>query len=842
MLEIARTRGWLCLALALVLGCGDELHVHEKVSGAAPTGTESRGRARKDALAAMAQRGMNVVPADVVRKERPKRWAVLIGVDKYDDEVGIGSLKYCGQDMKLLYQVLTGPGGGFAPDNVLLMTADAKDRVHRPTRDNIVTMVPNWLAYAGPEDDVLIAFSGHGIEEKGKGYLLPSTTRRGNVRLTAVPLAFVMEALDACKARCKILVVDACHAGAGKGGAAAGPALVSSPEQGKGFFHLSSCGLKQMSNEDPDLVSPVGKGHGVFTYYLAEGIGGRADRDGNGRVDADEAYVYAFAKTRVWARRKGLQQDPQRSGQVTGVMTISYGFTAGLADTGHANALQSYREACRRVDWLRWALKEKRGAHRDTASVVRELKAKLDAALAARNRHALAALRDANARLARLDATRAQTAKETLPKHPRIREIDREIATAIRELSALVADVHTNGSASVTEIAPTLYPAAARRLSVSGNLGYRLAFAQDAEATSSLATKAREALRRMRGEPGPRPERPRPPGSADFEKVFWRLAEVKPDSPETLTLAKEYLEADSDGAWPLFGREQVDYSEKSRFPLGRVVHLGDGVTMRTILIPPGEFMMGSEDGESDERPVHKVRITEPFYLGIHEVTQAQWQAVMGSNPSKFKGANRPVEQVSWNDAQEFIKMLYAQEKVRLCLKKASVGTGTFGRDRLWGETPPFLAVAEDRSALLALQTEPCRLPTEAEWEYACRAGTTTRFYSGDGDSSLGRIAWYDGNSSRETHEVGQKLPNAFGLCDMSGNVWEWCQSLAMGYPYSDRGGREHLSFGGSRVSRGGSWHGHARYCRSAYRGLDGPAFRFDTIGFRVVVAACRPRE
>lgn len=273
---------------------------------------------------AQTEKGIQIVRPEQAQEERLKRWAVLIGVDKYRDSVGIGSLKYCGADMKLLHRVLTGPHGGFAPENVLLMTDDASDPGHRPTYSNIVTMVPRWLCEAEPDDDVLIAFSGHGITEKGEAYLVPSTARFGNLALTAVSMRLVRQWMDACKAGRKILIVDACHAGAGKAAATMDRKFWQDVDRGEGFVKLASCGPRQKSNEDERLTSPVGKGHGVFTYYLAEGLDGLGDFDRNGRVDVDEAYRYTFKKTRQWARNKGIRQDPLKSGRVTGVMTIAY--------------------------------------------------------------------------------------------------------------------------------------------------------------------------------------------------------------------------------------------------------------------------------------------------------------------------------------------------------------------------------------------------------------------------------------------------------------------------------------------------------------------------------------
>ena len=157
--------------------------------------------------------------------------------------------------------------------------------------------------------------------------------------------------------------------------------------------------------------------------------------------------------------------------------------------------------------------------------------------------------------------------------------------------------------------------------------------------------------------------------------------------------------------------------------------------MEFVLIPAGKFMMGSDSGESNGKPVHEVRISKAFYLGKHEVTQGQWQKVMGNNPSIFKGdAILPVENVSWEDVQEFIHKLNAKE----------------------GDTK-------------------YRLPTEAEWEYAARARTATIYSFGNDERQLGEYAWYFPNSGNKTHPVGQKKPNAWGLHDMHGNVWEWVQ-------------------------------------------------------------------
>jgi uncharacterized repeat protein (TIGR01451 family) len=223
------------------------------------------------------------------------------------------------------------------------------------------------------------------------------------------------------------------------------------------------------------------------------------------------------------------------------------------------------------------------------------------------------------------------------------------------------------------------------------------------------------------------------------------------------------------------------------------------VGMEFVTIPAGEFEMGSpsdEEGRKEnEGPVHHVNIEKAFHMGKYEVTQKQWRAIMGDNPSWFMGGDSlPVEWVSWNEVQEFIKKLNEKE----------------GTDKY-------------------------RLPSEAEWEYACRAGTITRYSFGDSESKLGDYAWYSDNSDKKTHPVGQKKPNSWGLYDMHGNVWEWVQdSWHDGYNGAPADGSAWEGDGADRVIRGGCWHDFARSCRSANRVHVGPGLSYRDLGFRLL--------
>ena len=226
----------------------------------------------------------------------------------------------------------------------------------------------------------------------------------------------------------------------------------------------------------------------------------------------------------------------------------------------------------------------------------------------------------------------------------------------------------------------------------------------------------------------------------------------------------------------------------------------NSIGMKLRLIPAGEFMMGSpgtESDRSDDETQHGVSITKPFYLGVTEVTQEQYQKVMGTNPSEFKGAQNPVEKVSWAEAVEFCGKLSAMP-------------------------------AEKTAGHVY------RLPTEAEWEYACRSGTTTAYGFGDDASRLGDYGWFDGNSDSSTHPVGEKKPNAWGLYDMHGGVYEWCQDWYGAYPSGSATDPTGATSGSFRVYRGGSWFLSARFCRSAYRFRHAPGDRFSVLGFRVL--------
>ena len=241
-------------------------------------------------------------------------------------------------------------------------------------------------------------------------------------------------------------------------------------------------------------------------------------------------------------------------------------------------------------------------------------------------------------------------------------------------------------------------------------------------------------------------------------------------------------------------------SSSSSSPSGNTITIPvkNGISIEMVKVEAGSFNMGAtpemENPYDSEKPVHRVTLTNNYYIGKYEVTQALWQAVMGSNPSYFKGDDLPVEKVSWDDCQDFISKLNAMTGKRF------------------------------------------RLPTEAEWEYAARGGKKSQGYQYSGSNTIDNVAWYHDNSGSKTHAVGTKQPNELGIYDMTGNVSEWCQDR-----YGDYSGVPQTNPTGSvdgkfRVNRGGSWMFFARFCRSSFHSSNSSDDREEYLGLRLVLS------
>ena len=240
--------------------------------------------------------------------------------------------------------------------------------------------------------------------------------------------------------------------------------------------------------------------------------------------------------------------------------------------------------------------------------------------------------------------------------------------------------------------------------------------------------------------------------------------------------------------------DENSLSEKEHAGFSNYTETSNNLNIAMVAVQGGTFTMGCTSEQvncwDDELPTHRVTLND-FYIGKYEVTQAQWQAVMGTNPSVFAGDNRPVESVCWNEVQDFITKLNSM-------------TG-----------------------------KQYRLPTEAEWEFAARGGIKSKGYKYSGSNVVGRVAWYHGNSWLKTHNVGSKAPNELGIYDMSGNVYEWCSDWFSQYDSSTQDNPQESSSGYARVFRGGGWYGDAKYARVSYRFYFYPSHWFSYLGFRL---------
>lgn len=245
------------------------------------------------------------------------------------------------------------------------------------------------------------------------------------------------------------------------------------------------------------------------------------------------------------------------------------------------------------------------------------------------------------------------------------------------------------------------------------------------------------------------------------------------------------------------GAKEILEAARGRRRIFRLI-LAEGIEMHFVWMKPGKFQMGSERGDEDG-PVHWVTISKGFWMQTTEVTQAQWEAVMGTNPSQYKGdANRPVERVTWRDCQEFFAELTSRYKQQLGGLKVD-------------------------------------FPTEAEWEYACRAGSEGKWCFGDDEAKVGEYAWYDQNSGDKPHPAGQKKPNAWGLYDMHGNVWEWCSDWYGPYAAQHVTDPQGPVSGRHRSVRGGWWNGNAEDLQSARRSAVNPTVIANWMGVRATL-------
>lgn len=700
------------------------------------------------------------------------KYALLIGVSEYGE--GIPSLSAPPNDVAAMERVLKNPEmAGF--DEVIPLV--------NPNSSSMRIEISKLFKKAKKGDLVLFYFSGHGLTDEDEHlYLSCTETTKEYFQATSVAAKFIQDQSRDSYCKRQVLILDCCYSGAFKDGwQPRNIGLELEKElggEGRVVLTASSATQKAFEQEGDTLA--------VYTKYLVEGIEtGAADKDGDGKIFVDELHKYASEKVKeakpkmkpqIIHDQEGFQiffskapkNDPTLefrklvekyiyNGKINPVgkrilekKRIESGLGEEEARRIIAEVLEPYRQHQKNREEYREAVEEiLQGEDRLDDSILEALD-DLQDLLGLEDGDVIQARQKVVARLSHA----AQEARETYQKNlDQYRTAFQQAVGDKYPLNEFVRSTLDNQWRSW-------------QLEESDIKGIEKPILEDAEAEYQSQLQAAEDERKQR--------------EAEAERK--RLEVI--------------------GERERRKQEEANRRAKNEQPKSFVEDLGNGVKLKMIFIPKGSFLMGSPDSDSDasdsENPQHRVEITQSFYLGECQITQGQWQAVMGNNPSGFGTnwfANRdthPVETVSWDDCQKFLTKLNQQ-------------TG-----------------------------KKYRLPTEVEWEYACRAGTQTRYYFGDNADQLGEYAWFDGNSGSKTHPVMTKKPNQFGLNDMYGNVWEWCEDDWENNYNTPRNQKPFVNSSKRKVLRGGSWKFNPWFCRSANRFNFSRSFQHNLIGFRVV--------
>ncbi|MBE9008136.1 SUMF1/EgtB/PvdO family nonheme iron enzyme [Fortiea sp. LEGE XX443] len=684
-----------------------------------------------------------------------KNWAIAVGINRYDH---LQPLNYAKRDAELIQQFLRNEAGF---EKIFFFTDDSPDvggKSTRPTRANLRRVCLELFnqPFMGAGDNFWFFFSGHGMRHAERDYLMPLDGNPADIEETAIPINFVTERLRRCGADNVVLILDACRSLGTRAGEGIGRQTAEEARQ-QGVISIFSCSPQEYSYEIEALQQ------GAFTTALLEGLGIR------GRcatVERLNQYLN-FRVPEIVRQHKSGRQTPYIIAEPVNkshlILVPRYATDADIA-TLKNDAYQA--EVNRNIE------------------LAEQLWIRVNAAASGTDMEAVKALQ------------RIERLRNSIPDIPQQTQqpISPKSVTSTPPLKSVLS--RTNNTPSNPKPITPKNPRPVETSSPSPiiNLSRRrviqiVGFASAAFGSAIIVPRLW------------------PSDSGDIRIINTPQPKetpvIQPASSQKISLQTfPFQTAKVNEKGNVISRPKL---EGKQF----VENLGNGVILEMVQIPGGTFMMGSpateKDRESDESPQRQVKVSG-FFMGKYEVTQAQYQAIMETNPANFEGEKRPVEQVSWDDAVEFCKKL----------------SDKTGREY--------------------------RLPSEAEWEYACRAGTTTPFYFGEtitpelvnynGDYPYGAAP--KGKYRGETTNVGIFTPNSFGLYDMCGNVWEWCQDdYKNNYQSAPQDGSEWLAGknNNEKLLRGGSWNYHARLCRSAVRGIGAREFRYVIVGFRVVAGA-----
>jgi len=724
------------------------------------------------------------------------RYALLVGISNYTAD--LNPLPSAVKDVEALRQVLVSPEmGGFSESDVTVLKDVEKGAIE--------TAIYHLFANRKTDDLLIFYFSGHGVtDSRSDFYLTGLTTRKDALPPTAVSSNYVHDLMNKSRSKRQVIILDCCHSGAfPKGMAAKGLDAVNVLPKlgGEGRAILTASDSSQYAFEQEGFELSL------YTHFLVEGLRGAADRDGDGEVSIDELYEYVRDQVRVAndsmspefypvkeghriVLAKAAQDDPKlkyrkeietRAKQNNGKFSLfarnilvrkrdEWGVSASDADAIEMEVLLPYREYEKKLHEFEQAL---------TAAVAIEFP--LSAATAKD-------LKDYEQYLGLREEDIKRVKSEVIA--PKLSEYNRQFVSQQQRIAE--AEQLKQRQAEVERL---------KR--------------QQVEADLLRQQKAAEAERLRRQE--------------EAEHIKQKQQSKPVQNEFEFEVVKVRLVKES-GFLGIGSSTRIELDRKKGKAQYICENLGNGASLDLVRIPAGKFMMGMP---ADERqialdnavkygnkredvekwldwstPQHQVTLKE-FWMGKFTITNAQWYAVMGTNPSekydvKFQGKNQPVVGVSWDDTKEFCK-------------KASEKTG-----------------------------KSIRLPSETEWEYACRAGTNTAFHFGETITS--ELVNYDGNYPygdapkgeyrQKTVNVDSFSPNAWGLYQMHGNVWEWCEDVWHdNYKGIPQDGSPWLKDGQQNIHlvRGGSWLIIANDCRSAIRSWDDSVDSLSNLGFRVVI-------
>ncbi|MEH2038883.1 SUMF1/EgtB/PvdO family nonheme iron enzyme [Nostoc sp.] len=684
-----------------------------------------------------------------------KNWAIAIGINQYDY---LQPLNYAKRDA-LLMQEFLGNEAGF--ERIFFFSDDSPElagKSTRPTRTNLLRVLRQLFEkpFMGAGDNFWFFFSGHGIRYADRDYLMPCDGDPEDIENTAIAINFVSERLRRCGADNVVLILDACRNEGKKTGEGIGRQTAQEARQ-QGVISIFSCIPQEYSYEIEALQQ------GAFTTALLEGLGIQGKCATVERLDQ----YLKFRVPELVRQYKNTRQTPYVIAEPLNkshlILVPRYATLNDIA-TLKNDAYQA--EVNRNLDlaeqlWIR-VLAAASGQDMD----------------AVRSLQRIERLRNSSA-IPDLPEQTIPQASKSVTNTP----ISKPLQTPPKETSP-ITNIPTSGAGQfATSTIPT--PSTPSKKLILPNWSRRRVIQTTGFAVAGL-------------------------GLTIAVPRFWRsnsgtISTSRTNEAISLkSFQSEVVTVDARGKIANRSNNEAKYF---------VENLGNGVTLEMVQIPGGTFMMGSPEGEAerdkDENPQHEVKVPG-FFMGKYEITQAQYQAIMGSNPSNFKGEKRPVEQVSWDNAVEFCQ-------------KLSQRTG-----------------------------KTYRLPSEAEWEYACRAGTKTPFYFGETITTdlvnyNGNYHYYNinnpyafalkGEYRQQTIDVGEFPPNSFGLYDMHGNVLEWCKDVYNNnYQGAPKDGSAWLTGKDNnlKVVRGGSWFYNPRACRSADRSSNVYTDRVNDIAFRVV--------